>query len=62
MVIKSRKNIDVTENEVAVITGGARGIGRAVAQRHAAEGAAVILADRLREAAREAATMTEAIL
>jgi D-sorbitol dehydrogenase (acceptor) len=33
------------ENKVAVITGGARGIGRAIATRYAAEGARVVLAD-----------------
>lgn len=33
------------ENKVAVITGGARGIGRAIATRYAAEGARVVVAD-----------------
>ncbi|MEU6134852.1 3-oxoacyl-ACP reductase FabG [Nocardioides sp. NPDC047086] len=42
------------ENRTAVITGGAQGIGRAVAERFAAEGARVVLAD-LHGAAAEAA-------
>ena len=35
------------KNKVAVITGGARGIGRAVAERYVREGARVVIADRL---------------
>lgn len=37
--------MDHFENRVAVITGAARGIGRALAERFAAEGAQVVLAD-----------------
>ena len=39
------------DGKVAVITGGARGIGLAIAQRYAAEGARVVIAD-LNEKAR----------
>jgi NAD(P)-dependent dehydrogenase (short-subunit alcohol dehydrogenase family) len=35
----------LVENKVAVITGGASGIGRATAERYAAEGASVVVAD-----------------
>ena len=34
------------ENQVAIVTGGGRGIGAATARRLAAEGAAVAVADR----------------
>ncbi len=43
------------QGKVAVITGAARGIGRAIATRYAAEGARVIVADLNEAGAREAA-------
>jgi glucose 1-dehydrogenase len=43
------------EGKVAIVTGGARGIGLAVARRYVAEGAAVIIADIADEAGRAAA-------
>ena len=43
------------EGKKAVVTGGARGIGIAIGERYAREGARVILADRLLEQADEAA-------
>ncbi|MCQ8278216.1 L-iditol 2-dehydrogenase [Acetobacteraceae bacterium KSS8] len=43
------------QDKVAVITGAARGIGRAIAARYAAEGAIVVIADLNREGAETAA-------
>ena len=43
------------ENKIAIVTGGAHGIGRAIAQRFAEEGAAVFLCSRDREAGEDAA-------
>ena len=45
------------EGKVAVITGAARGIGRAIAQRYAAEGARVVVADLNETGAEEAAAV-----
>ena len=39
------------QNKIAVITGGARGIGRAIAERYVKEGARVVIADLLIEEA-----------
>lgn len=44
------------ENEVAVVTGGARGIGRAIAGRFAGEGATVVILDRDAERGEKTAT------
>lgn len=45
----------VLEGKVAVVTGGARGIGAAVCKRYAEEGARVVVADRLADEARATA-------
>jgi len=49
------------ENEVAIITGGANGIGRATAIRMASEGADIVVADVLADPAAETVAAVEAI-
>lgn len=44
------------ENKIAIVTGGARGIGRAIAERYVAEGAKVAVADLLADEASALAT------
>src|SRR6184192_4334579 len=45
------------ENKIAVITGGGRGIGRAIALAYAKEGANLVLASRSQKALEEIRTM-----
>jgi len=47
------------EDKVAIVTGGGGGVGRAVAERFAAEGAALLIADIDEAAARETARVVE---
>ncbi len=47
------------QNKIAVITGGGRGIGRAIALAYAKEGANLVLASRSQEALEETQTMVE---
>jgi 2-hydroxycyclohexanecarboxyl-CoA dehydrogenase len=48
-------NLKRLENKIAIITGGAQGIGRAISNRLAAEGASVAIADIQTDAAEKAA-------
>ena len=53
-------NTHATERRAALVTGGARGIGRAIVDTLAAEGFAVVVLDLLGDLAREAAAVVEA--
>src|SRR4051812_23294632 len=55
-----RRHVQELRGKVAVVTGGASGVGRAVAQRFAAEGMAVVIGDVEGEAAKPAVTELEA--
>jgi len=48
------------ENQVAIVTGAASGIGKAIAARYVAEGARIVIADLNRDAANAAAAEIEA--
>ena len=49
-------------NKIAIVTGGARGIGRAIAKAYVREGAKVVIADKdLEEAERTAASLNDMI-
>jgi 2-hydroxycyclohexanecarboxyl-CoA dehydrogenase len=48
-------NLKRLENKIAIVTGGAQGIGRAISNRFAAEGAAVAIADIQTDVAEKAA-------
>ncbi|ELZ02956.1 3-ketoacyl-(acyl-carrier-protein) reductase [Natrialba chahannaoensis JCM 10990] len=52
---------NVLENEVAVVTGGASGIGRSIARRFAAEGADIVIAD-IQDAPREGGEPTHELI
>src|SRR6516162_9432289 len=47
------------KDKIAVVTGGGRGIGRAIALAYASEGASLVLASRSQEALEETRTMVE---
>ncbi|HET7640481.1 MAG TPA: SDR family NAD(P)-dependent oxidoreductase, partial [Ktedonobacteraceae bacterium] len=47
------------QDKIAVITGGGRGIGRAIALAYAREGANLVLASRSQEALEETQSMVE---
>lgn len=49
------------ENRIAIVTGGAQGIGYAIAERFAQDGAKVVIADLLEEEGREAETRLKRI-
>jgi 3-hydroxybutyrate dehydrogenase len=59
-LFRSRESIMLLQGQVAIVTGGGRGIGRAIAQRLASEGAAVMVTARTESEIKQVAAAIEA--